>query len=387
MDGLPLSGTTVVEFCHSVAGPYAASILAELGADVIKVENTGKGDYARDWGPPFAHGTATIFHAYNRNKRGLALDLRDGVTAARLKQFILDQADVVIQNMRPGAIDKLGLGAEALRAEKPSLIYCDLGAYGRIGPLKDKPGYDPLMQAHGGIMSITGVEGGEPVRVGCSIVDQGAGMWAVIGILGALNRRHVTGEGSHVSTSLFETAIGWMGPQIGAFLSGGPMRRPMGSGVAEIVPHQAFPTRDGYIMVAAGNDNLFRALCGAIGHPDVAADARFSTNSKRVENRKVLVPMLENIFRDKPGTDWLAKLDAAGVPAAPIENVAQVAASAQTAALGMLQKAPDLDLTLAGLPLEFDGKRPPYRFSAPKPGEHNDILAEQAPETRKKAAS
>jgi crotonobetainyl-CoA:carnitine CoA-transferase CaiB-like acyl-CoA transferase len=381
---LPLAGVTVVEFCHSVAGPYAGSILADLGADVLKVESPDKGDYARDWGPPFAHGTSTLFHVLNHNKRGLALDLRDRVTTERLTAFILDHADVVLQNMRPGAIDKLGLGAAALRAKKPSLIYCDLGAYGRSGPLKDRPGYDPLMQAHGGIMSITGVEGGEPVRVGCSIVDQGAGMWAAMGILAALNRRHVTGEGCHVSTSLFETAIGWMGAQIGAFLAGGKMRSPMGSGVAEIVPHQAFPTSDGYIMVAAGNDNLFRALCAALEH-DFAADPRFATNSKRVENRRALIPMLEEIFRTRSIAEWLTRLDAAGVPAAPIENVAQVAASPQTAALGMLQQAPDLDMTLAGLPLEFDGVRPPYRNSAPTLGEHNDLLAE--PSGKRKAAS
>ena len=385
MDGLPLSGITVIEFCHSVAGPYAASILADLGADVIKVEAPEKGDYARDWGPPFAHGTATLFHVLNHNKRGMALDLRDGVTCERLKAFIVEHADVVIQNMRPGAIDKLGLGAQALREAKPSLIYCDLGAYGRTGPLRERPGYDPLMQAHGGIMSVTGVDGGEPVRVGVSIVDQGAGMWAAMGILAALNRRHVTGEGCHVSTSLFETAIGWMAPHVGGYLSGGAMRRPLGSGVAEIVPHQAFPTADGHIMVAAGNDNLFRALCGAIGMT-FARDERFATNSKRVENRRVLIPMLEDIFRSRPSADWQARLDEAGVPAAPIENVAQVIASKQTEALGILQKAPDLDMTLTGLPLEFDGVRPPYRFSAPKLGEHNSLL-EPDSNPRKKAAS
>src|SRR5262245_30153407 len=374
MNGLPLSGVTVVEFCHSVAGPYAGSILADLGADVVKVESPGKGDYARDWGPPFAHGTSTLFHVLNHNKRGLALDLRDGITCARLKAFILDRADVVIQNMRPGAIDKLGLGAAALRGEKPALIYCDLGAYGGTGPLRERPGYDPLMQAHGGIMSVTGVDGGEPVRVGVSIVDQGSGMRADMAILAALNRRHPTGEGCHVSTSLFETAIGWMAPHIGGFLSGGAMRRPLGSGVTEIVPHQAFPTADGYIMVAAGNDNLFRALCGAIERTELASDDRFATNSKRVENRRVLVPMLEEIFRIKPRADWQARLDAAGVPAAPIENVAQVVASPQTEALGILQQDPDLDLTLTGLPLEFDGRRPPYRVSAPKLGEHNELL-------------
>ena len=385
MDGLPLSGITVIEFCHSVAGPYAASILADLGADVIKVEAPEKGDYARDWGPPFAHGTATLFHVLNHNKRGMALDLRDGVTCERLKAFIVEHADVMIQNMRPGAIDKLGLGAQALREAKPSLIYCDLGAYGRTGPLRERPGYDPLMQAHGGIMSVTGVDGGEPVRVGVSIVDQGAGMWAAMGILAALNRRHVMGEGCHVSTSLFETAIGWMAPHVGGYLSGGAMRRPLGSGVAEIVPHQAFPTADGHIMVAAGNDNLFRALCGAIGMT-FARDERFATNSKRVENRRVLIPMLEDIFRSRPSADWQARLDEAGVPAAPIENVAQVIASKQTEALGILQKAPDLDMTLTGLPLEFDGLRPPYRFSAPKLGEHNSLL-EPDSNPRKKAAS
>jgi crotonobetainyl-CoA:carnitine CoA-transferase CaiB-like acyl-CoA transferase len=384
-NGLPLAGITVVEFAHSVAGPYAGSILADLGADVIKVESPDKGDYARDWGPPFAHGTSTLFHVLNHNKRGLALDLRDRVTAERLIAFILDHADVVLQNMRPGAIDKLGLGAEALRAKKPALIYCDLGAYGRTGPLRERPGYDPLMQAHGGIMSITGIEGGEPVRVGASIVDQGAGMLAALGILAALNRRHVTGQGCHVATSLFETAIGWMAPHIGGYLATGHMRRPMGSGVAEIVPHQAFATADGHVMVAAGNDNLFRALATLLERPELVADPRFASNSKRVENRHTLIPILQELFHAKPTAEWLTRLDAAGVPAAPIENVAQVAASTQTEALGILQKAPDLDMTLAGLPLEFDGMRPPYRFSAPTLGEHNDLLSE--PTAAKKAAS
>jgi crotonobetainyl-CoA:carnitine CoA-transferase CaiB-like acyl-CoA transferase len=205
-----------------------------------------------------------------------------------------------------------------------------------------------------------------------------------MGILAALNRRHVSGQGCHVSTSLFETAIGWMAPHIGGYLSGGAMRRPLGSGVTEIVPHQAFPTRDGYIMVAAGNDNLFRALCGAI-EQDFAADPRFATNSRRVENRHTLIPLLEDIFRVRASAEWQAGLDAAGVPAAPIENVAQVVASAQTQALGILQQAPDLDMRLPGLPLEFDGKRPPYRKSAPALGADNDLLSE--PSAPRKAAS
>jgi crotonobetainyl-CoA:carnitine CoA-transferase CaiB-like acyl-CoA transferase len=176
-----------------------------------------------------------------------------------------------------------------------------------------------------------------------------------------------------------------MSPHIGGYLAGGNMRRPLGSGVAEIVPHQAFPTTDGYIMVAAGNDNLFRALSGALGHPELPADPRFVSNSKRVENRKILIPMLEDIFRRGSRADWQGKLDAAGVPAAPIEDVAQVAASEQVKALGILQKAPDLDMTLTGIPLEFDGKRPPYRVSAPALGEHNDLLSDEP--AQKKAAS
>jgi crotonobetainyl-CoA:carnitine CoA-transferase CaiB-like acyl-CoA transferase len=387
MDKLPLAGVTVVEFCHSVAGPYAASILADLGADVIKVENPEKGDYGRDWGPPFAHGTSTLFHVLNHNKRGLALDLRDRVSCDRLNAFILERADVVIQNMRPGAIDKLGLGAEALRARKPQLIYCDLGAYGRSGPLRNHPGYDPLMQAYGGIMSVTGVEGGEPVRVGTSIADMGSGMWAALGILAALNRRHVTGEGCHVTTSLFETAVGWMCAHIGGYLATGDIRKRMGSGVTEIVPHQAFESADGHVMVAAGNDNLFRTLAKVLERPELSSDPRFATNSKRVENRHTLIPMLQQIFHRKPTADWLSRLDAVGVPAAPIQSVDQVVAAEQTKALGILQKAPDLDLTLVGLPLEFDGHRPPYRFSAPRLGEHNDILADAGTSGREKAAS
>jgi crotonobetainyl-CoA:carnitine CoA-transferase CaiB-like acyl-CoA transferase len=212
-------------------------------------------------------------------------------------------------------------------------------------------------------------------------------MWAAMGILAALNRRHTTGEGCHVTTSLFETAIGWMAPHIGGYLSGGAMRRPLGSGVTEIVPHQAFPTSDGHIMVAAGNDNLFGALCGALERMEYVDDARFATNSKRVENRRVLIPMLEDVFRAKPSAEWQSRLDRAGVPAAPIENVAQVVASPQTQALGILQQAPDLDMTLTGLPLEFDGVRPPYRSSAPTLGEHNSLLGTGDTKERKKAAS
>ena len=365
---------TIVEFCHSVAGPYGASILADLGAEVIKVENSGAGDHGRGWGPPFWHGTSSLFQTLNRNKRGVTVDLRDPAQCAAIKQFILERADVVMQNLRPGAIDKHGLSGAQLLALKPSLVYCNLGAFGAVGPLREKPGYDPLMQAQGGIMSVTGEEHGGPVRVGTSIVDMGAGMWAAIGVMAALLRRASTGEGCVVDTSLFETAVAWVGISIAGYLASGRFRGRMGSGTAEIVPHQAFSAADGHLMVAAGNDGLFRKLAAALGRAELASDPRFAQNDGRVSNRATLIPLLESIFRTREIAHWRRELDAAGVPNAPIQNIAEVVADEQTAALGILQRAPDLEMTLVGLPLSFDGERPPYRRSAPRMGEHNAEL-------------
>ena len=371
MNRLPLTGVTIVEICHSVAGPYGAGILADLGADVVKVENSGTGDHGREWGPPFWHGTSSLFQTLNRNKRGVTVDLRDAEQLAQLKAYILEHADVVIQNLRPGAIDKHGLAGADLLAAKPSLVYCNLGAFGAVGAMREKPGYDPLMQAQGGIMSVTGEENGGPVRVGTSIVDQGAGMWAAIGILAALYRRSATGEGCIVDTSLFETAVAWISISIAGFLASGQFKGRMGSGTAEIVPHQAFRTADGYFMVAAGNDGLFRKLAAALDHPEWATDPRFASNGARVSNRNILIGMLEDVFAGAGVAHWRQKLDAAGVPNAPIQNIEEVVADEQTVALGMLQRAPDLDMTLVGLPLSFNGERPPYRRSAPRLGEQN----------------
>jgi crotonobetainyl-CoA:carnitine CoA-transferase CaiB-like acyl-CoA transferase len=378
-DGQPLRGVTVVEVCHSVAGPYGAAILAELGADVIKVEDPRHGDHARSWGPPYWHGTSCAFQALNRDKRGIVVDLSDVVQFKQLKDIIIDTADVVLQNLRPGSIEKTGLGGPALLAEKPSLIYCSIGAFGRGGPLEQRPGYDPLMQAFGGLMSMTGEEGGSPVRVGPAIVDMGSGMWAAIGILAALQQRSVTGRGCIVDTSLYETSLAWTLIQMAGFLATGEIRRPMGSGIAEIVPHQAFRARDGYVMVAAGNDGLFRSLCDVLNHPEWAKDIRFATNDGRVRHRGTLIPMLEGVFGSRDRADWATRLNDSGVPNAPIQNLEQVVAHEQTQALGILQKAPERDMTLLGLPLSFDGVRPPYRRSAPGFGEHTKDVLQVAP--------
>lgn len=372
MDGQPLRGVTVVEMCHSVAGPFAGVILAELGADVIKVEQPGKGDHARGWGPPYWHGTSSAYQALNRDKRGIVVDIKDPTDAKALRALILDRADVVIQNMRPGSLDSTPFCGARLMKDKPSLIYCNLGAFGDAGPLAARPGYDPLMQAFGGVMSITGEASGGPVRVGPAIVDMGSGMWAVIGILSALHQRSASGQGCIVGTSLFETAIAWLTIQMAGYLATGEIRKPMGSGIAEIVPHQAFRTTDGFLMVAAGNDGLFRKLAHAVEHPAWGADERFTTNESRVRNRVTLIGALEEIFLTRSIAEWGCILDAHGVPHAPIQSIDQVATHPQTAALGMIQQAPDLDMMLVGLPLSFDGVRPPYRRSAPSLGDSNN---------------
>lgn len=377
---LPLAGVTVVELCHSVAGPYGGMVLAGLGAEVIKVENPERGDHARGWGPPYWHGKSTTFQSLNRDKLGVTVDLANAEQRAGLKRLVLEQADVFIQNLRPGSIDQYGLGSEQLLGEKPSLIYCNLGAFGRAGPLREMPGYDPLMQAFGGVMSVTGEQGRAPVRVGPAIVDLGSGMWSAIGILAALLRRQATGRGCVVDTSLFETAVAWMTIITAGYLASGEVRRPMGSGIAEIVPHQAFPTRDGYMMVAAGNDSLFRKLATELGFPGWSDDPRFATNDGRVRNRVELIAEMERIFTTRPSAEWAARLDAAGVPNAPIQSVDQVVAHPQTEALGIVQCAPGLDMRLVGLPLSFDGVRPAFRRVAPDLGEHNGEFGVGLPE-------
>lgn len=371
---LPLTGVTVIELCHSISGPYVASVLAELGAEVIKVEQPEGGDYARDWGPPFSHGTSSLFHVLNRNKSGVAVDLRSPQELAALKELIQERADVVVQNLRPGAIDKYGLDGETLRARKPSLIYCNVGAFGATGPLRERPGYDPLMQAFGGLMSITGADDGEPVRIGTSIIDMGSGMWAAIGILAALVRRGLSGEGCVVDTSLYETAIAWMAIPLVGYLQSGEVRKRMGSGVAEIVPHQAFPTADGYLMIAAGNDQLFRKFATALGHGEWADDPAFRSNNRRVVNRERLVALLEAALARETTASWMKRLDEAGVPAAPIRSVDEVARDEQTQALNILQRAPDKDIHVVGVPLSFDGIRPGYRKPAPELGQDTAAL-------------
>jgi crotonobetainyl-CoA:carnitine CoA-transferase CaiB-like acyl-CoA transferase len=357
-------------------------ILGELGADVIKVENPKGGDACRGWGPPFTEGTATAFHAFNRAKRGITIDLTDRDQVERLHALIRDRADVLIHNLKFGTLDKYGLSAAVLIAEKPRLVYCNVGAFGSTGPLRDRPGYDPMMQAYGGLMSLLGENGRPPVRVTVSIVDMATAMWAVIGILAALQERQHTGRGGVIDTSLYETTLAWMTLPISAYLASGEIPTRHGSGIEQVVPYQAFATADGHIMVAAGNDNLFRRLCTAIGRPDLADDPRFRTNGDRVVNRRALIPILAGRFAGERIAAWAARLDAAGIPNGPIQTVDQVVADEQTAALGVIQRwmrsGEGRGLSLVGLPLSFDGARPPFAKLAPGLGEDNPEIVNSA---------
>lgn len=380
MDGLafaPLDGVRVLDLTTSVAGPYCTLILAGLGADVVKVERPDGGDDTRGWGPPFWDGESAVFLAMNAGKRSLALDLKeaDGVAVA-LK--LAAASDVVIQNLRPGLMERLGLGFEDVAAVSPRVVYCSIGAFGKSGPLSSEPGYDPLMQAAGGIMSVTGEEGRQPVRAGVSIIDQGTAMWAALAIVAALGAREQRPGPQLIDTSLYETAVNWMPMQLAGYLASGRVPKRMGSGISVIAPYEAFEAEDGrWLMIAAGNDRLYRTLCTAIDCPGLGEDPRFETNADRVTNRDALAALLAETIRTRPAADWLARLRAAGVPTAPVQGIDELVDDPQLAALGLLEPVPHPtveDLRLVGLPLSFGGSRLRHRGPPPQLGEHTDAV-------------
>ena len=367
----PLRGYCVVEVGNSVAGPYAGLILAELGADVIKVESPNGGDFARGWGPPFWDGSAPHFVALNRGKRSITAELGEPAQRDALEHLIVRDADAVIFNLRPGMAAERGLGPDKLLALKPALVYCDIGAFGRGGPLEDKPGYDPLMQAYGGLMSITGEnETRPPIRVPVAMTDMGAGLWAAIGILSALLERGKTGRGGVVETSLFETALAYETIQIASVAIEPRQMKPQGSGASGIVPYQAFHAADGWIVIGGGNDGLFAKLMNALGRPELAADARFVTNAARVKNRDELIALIDAEVAKLSVAEVRRLLDSAGVPNAPVQRIDQIANDPQALALGIIQSGPEGALPTLGVPLRFDGIRPAYERAAPKLGEH-----------------
>ena len=291
---------------------------------------------------------------------------------------LLETADVFIHNLRPGAANALGLTPELLRARWPKLIYADIGAFGHLGPLRSQPGYELLMQAFGGVMSITGEADGAPVRTGPSVNDLGTGMWAAIGILGALVRRATTGEGCLLQTSLFETSLCWTGIPVANYLASGTPPARMGSGHPSVVPYGSFPTATGPLIVAAGNDRLFARLGKALGHSSWATDERFSTNDARVRHRAELEELIASALSERSRDHWIERFEADGIPCAPILNIPEVLAHEQTKALGMLQAVPESDeIRLMGLPICIDGERPVPRRPHLKLGQHTDEIRDE----------
>jgi len=376
---LPLAGIRVVDITTSLAGPYCTEVLAALGADVVKIEPPGTGDEARTWGPPFWGNSqeSTLFLAMNAGKRSLSLDLRRG---REVLLRLVDRADVLVQSLRPGLAEERGLGSAQLRARNPRLVYCSVRSFGRTGPWQLRPGYDPLAQAAGGIVSVTGEPGRPGVRAGVSLVDQGTGMWAALGVLAALHERERSGTGHEVDVSLYETALGYMAYHLTGFLGAGLVPSGRGTAFPSIAPYQAFSASDGRMMVAAGNDRLFAALAAAVGLPELADDPRFRTNPDRVAHRDELAALLEARFETEPRAAWLERLAAAGVPAAPVQDVSEVAAAEQTQALGIIQELEHErlpDLRVPALPVSIDGERVLHLSPPPALGAHTaEVLSE-----------
>jgi crotonobetainyl-CoA:carnitine CoA-transferase CaiB-like acyl-CoA transferase len=374
-----LSDVVVIELSQNLAGPYCTQILADLGAEVIKVEPPDTGDAARAWGPPFWGGDGTIFVSANRNKRSVVLDLKTPEGREVLGRLI-GRADVFVESLRSGAVESLGFGWEAVHAAHPSLIYCSIMAYGPRGPRSELPGYDPLLQAFGGLMSVTGHAGTGPARVGTSVVDMGTGMWAAIGVLSALRERERTGKGSRVVASLYDTALTWMSYHLLGYLATGTVPGPQGTGLSMIAPYTAFPTANGSLMIAAANDGLFRRLCEALELPELATDPRFADNAGRVRHRSELEARIAEATRREPTRVVEERLIAAGVPCAPIQTVDRVARDPQTEATGLLQATPHPeipDLRTFALPVEWDGRRTMPRRPPPAQGEHTaEVLRE-----------
>ncbi|MGH3386587.1 MAG: CaiB/BaiF CoA transferase family protein [Nocardioidaceae bacterium] len=379
-----LEGQRVVDITQSAAGPFCTMILGDLGADVVKVEKPEGGDDARSWAPPYWGPHGCTFLAMNRNKRSLAVDLKTAAGQAVVRDLLAD-ADILVQNLRADSLDKLGFGYDAVRALNPRIVYCSMSAFGGRGPMSGQPGYDPLMQAYGGLMSITGEPATEgrpsppPVRVGTSINDMGMGMWGAIGIMAALMERERTGLGQHVETSLLETAVGWIPYQIMAFLGSGTVPVRHGSGTSMNAPYEAFPTTDGHVMVAAGNNSLWTKLCHAVELPELLDDPRFTDNPDRVTHRAELAGLLSQRFRTETAEHWVALLTTAGVPSSPIRTIDQVVQDPQVDVLRLLRPVehPDIDAYRdIGLPIQWDGVRAQTRQVPPALGaDSREILA------------
>ena len=378
---LPLAGVRVLDLSRVLAGPYATMVLGDLGADVLKIEHPERGDDTRHWGPPFVRSEAGDESAYflsiNRNKRSVGVDLKSPDGLERIRTLAAG-ADVVIENWKRGALEKMGLGYEALRERNPGLVYCSITGFGP-GPDQDRPGYDFLVQARGGVMGITGPEGGETIKVGVAIADIVCGLHATTAILAALHRRSETGEGTRLEIPLFESTLSWLANRAQGYLVSGEDGGRMGNAHPSVVPYQTFEAADKPVAVAVGNDAQFERLCKVIGREELATDERYTRNRDRVDNRDGLIPTLQEEFRKRSAHEWVETIRGAGVPCGPVNDLAAVFEDEHVLGSGILQ---EVDHPTAGLlkmlasPVLVDGERLPVRRPPPALGQHTDEAAD-----------
>ena len=379
MSGSALGNILVLDLTRALAGPYCTMMLADLGAEVVKVEIPKRGDDTRQWGPPFAGGESAYFLSANRGKKSLTLNLKTEQGREIVRQ-LAKRADVLVENFYTGTMDEWGLGYKALRAFNPRLIYCAITGYGQTGPYSHRPGYDFIVQAQGGVMSVTGPEEGPPMKVGVSIVDVTAGMFAAMAILAALYERETSNEGQFVDIALLDTEVAWLANVGGNYLTSGRRPARYGNGHPNIVPYGPFPTQDGWIAIAAGNDRQWQDLCALAGWNDLVADPLYATNPSRVENRRALIAILEERFRQRTTAEWEQALLEVNLPCGPINAIDQVFADPQVLARDMLVELSHTtagNIRVAGSPLKLS--RTPVRLDQAPPtlGQHTvTVLAD-----------
>ena len=377
----PLSGIRVLDLSRVLAGPYCTMVLGDLGAEVIKVESS-EGDETRGWGPPFAgeaRGESAYYLCVNRNKRSIVVNFKTDKGQAIIRELI-KQSDVLVENFRPGTLVRFSLDFESASVINPNLIYCSITGFGQTGPMRDKPGYDFMIQAMGGLMSITGEPDGDPMKVGVAVADLFAGQNAVIAILAALQARTQTGRGQHLDISLFDSQVGMLANVASNYLISGDLPGRYGNAHANIVPYQSFQASDAWFVVAVGNDKQFERLCEVIGNPELASDPRFTVNSERVKNRDELIAVLKPIFLNKTANAWLSALEAAGIPCGAINTLDKVFAEPQVEARELLihmQHAEMVDLKLVSSPLKFSDTPVHYRLPPPRLGEHTEEILKE----------
>jgi formyl-CoA transferase/CoA:oxalate CoA-transferase len=372
----PLAGFTIVDLTRVLSGPYCTMVLADLGARVIKVEHPGRGDDTRHWGPPFLGDESAYFLSVNRNKESVTIDFKPAAGRGVLERLIA-RADVLVENFRPGSLDRAGLGWDAVHQRHPRLVYASISGYGQTGPRREEAGYDAVMQAEGGLMSVTGDEDRPGYRLGVAITDMVAGLYCAQGITAALLARERTGEGQRVDIGMLDTTAALLTYQAGNFFATGTTPRRQGNRHATIAPYETFSTRDGEIVIAVGNDEIWKRLCPAIGLPELAADPRFTTNKDRIANYDAMRPTIERAFADATCAEWVQRLNAAGVPNGEVRDIGQMLSDPQLAARQMIETLlhPTVGATrVMGAPIKLSGTPASVRTAPPVLGQHTDAM-------------